>query len=132
MSMGLEARVPLLDYRIVEYAAGLPSSLKLSHGETKYPLRKILSKYVPSALIDRPKKGFSIPLGNWLRGPLRDWAESLLSQNALSEDNLFKSEIIRSTWEDHLSGKANFEYKLWGILMFQQWRKSSASTFPQR
>ncbi|HQS84670.1 MAG: asparagine synthase (glutamine-hydrolyzing) [Alphaproteobacteria bacterium 16-39-46] len=132
MSIGLEARVPLLDYRIVEYAAGLPSSLKLSHGETKYPLRKILSKYVPSTLIDRPKKGFSIPLGTWLRGPLRDWAESLLSQNALSEDTLFKPEIIRSTWEDHLSGKANFEYKLWGILMFQQWRKSSASTFLQR
>ena len=125
MAVGLEARVPLLDYRIVEYAAGLPSSLKLSQGQTKYPLRKILSKYVPSSLIDRPKKGFSVPIGAWLRGPLREWAENLLSQEALSQHNLFKPEIIRATWEDHLAGKANFEYTLWGILMFQQWRQSS-------
>ncbi len=129
MAVGLEARVPLLDYRIIEYAAGLPSSLKFVRGIPKYPLRKILSNSVPSSLVDRPKKGFSVPIGAWLRGPLRAWAEDLLSQKSLSQDGLFHPEVIRSTWEAHLSGKANFEYALWGILMFQQWRKTSNALF---
>ncbi|MBS0186054.1 MAG: asparagine synthase (glutamine-hydrolyzing) [Proteobacteria bacterium] len=130
MSVGLEARVPLLDYRIVEYAAHLPSSLKFFHKCPKYPLRKILSNYIPPSLMNHPKKGFSVPIGVWLRGPLKDWAEDLLSEKSLAEGNLFKPDIIRSRWRAHLSGKANFEYALWGILMFQQWRHSSKYSLP--
>lgn len=128
MFVGLEARVPLLDYRIVEYAASLPSSLKMFKGKPKWPLRKILSNYIPTSLIDRPKKGFSVPIGEWLRGPLQSWAQDLLTSKSFSQ-GIFNSEPIQKAWSLHLSEKVNLEYALWNILMFQQWKEKENVTF---
>lgn len=121
MAVGLEARVPLLDHRVVEFAWQLPLDLKIKHGEGKWILREVLYKYVPRNLIDRPKQGFGIPLGNWLRGPLREWAEGLLDERRLRTQGYLNSAPIRAMWLNHLSGRVNEEYKLWDVLMFQAW-----------
>lgn len=121
MSCGLETRVPLLDHRIVEYAWSLPYSIKAYSGAPKWPLKQILYKYVPSNLIDRPKMGFGIPLGDWLRGPLRKWAEDLLDETKLKRQGFFKPAPILKEWELHISGKKDRHYGLWTILMFQAW-----------
>lgn len=123
MAVSLEARVPLLDYRLVEFVWTLPLKFKLRNGETKWLLRRILEKYVPAPLFERPKMGFGVPIDYWLRGQLREWAEDLLSVSKLQEDNLLNSQLIRRRWEEHLSGKRNWEYPLWGVLMFQLWRE---------
>ena len=123
MGVSLEARVPLLDHRVVEYAWTIPLRFKLSQGQSKYILRKILYQYVPQQLIERPKMGFALPVGDWLKGPLRDWAEDLLSTEKLRVGGLLNFEPIREKWLGHLSGKANFQAELWSILMFQMWRE---------
>jgi asparagine synthase (glutamine-hydrolysing) len=125
MALGLEVRTPFLDYRIAEFSCKIPMHYKIKNGKTKAPLRKILSKYVPNSLIDRPKMGFSVPIGEWLRGDLRGWAESYLSESALSQSGFFNPEDIRQKWQDHLSEKTNAQYQLWGILMFQQWAEKN-------
>ncbi|MBF0158653.1 MAG: asparagine synthase (glutamine-hydrolyzing) [Magnetococcales bacterium] len=122
MAVGLEARVPLLDHRLVELAWRLPLSMKISQGQGKWLLRRILYRHVPQALIDRPKMGFGVPIGDWLRGPLRDWAETLLSESALNEGQLLHAAPIRQRWQQHLSGRRNWQYALWAVLMFQSWR----------
>jgi asparagine synthase (glutamine-hydrolysing) len=128
MAVGLEARVPLIDHRIVELSWRLPASLKIRKGQGKWLLRQILEKYVPKPLIDRPKQGFGAPVGSWLRGPLRDWAEDLLSQQRLREEGYLRPEPIRDYWSEHLDGQMNRQYQLWGPLMFQAWLAHTRST----
>jgi asparagine synthase (glutamine-hydrolysing) len=130
MAVGLEARVPLLDHRVVEFGLSLPMDMKIRHGETKWLLRRVLDRYVPRNLIDRPKKGFGVPLDIWLRGPLRDWAEDLLSERSLAQTGLFFPAPVRQKWQRHLRGEQNEQYALWSILMAQDWYKTWISSRP--
>lgn len=121
MAASLEARVPMLDHRVVEAAWRLPLHFKVAGGRGKCILRKILNQYVPAHLVERPKSGFAVPLDSWLRGPLRDWAENLLSCERLKREGFFKPAPIRLKWQEHLSGRRNWQYHLWNVLMFQAW-----------
>ena len=125
MASSLEVRVPLLDHRLVEFAWRLPRATLFENGQTKAPLRRILDRYVPRALIARPKSGFGVPIDSWLRGPLRDWAEDLLSEKALADDGLLDPGPIRTAWAEHLSRRRNHQHALWCVLMFQAWRRES-------
>lgn len=118
MAASLEAREPLLDYRLVEFAWTLPLSMKVRAGRGKRVLRRVLNRYVPEALIERPKMGFGMPLETWLRGRLRDWAESLLDPSAI---RLIDPAPVRAKWEEHLAGKSDWQYHLWAVLMLQAW-----------
>ena len=125
MSASLETRAPFLDHRIVEFAASLPLSLKVNRGKGKKVLRRVLDRYVPRDLIERPKAGFGLPLGAWLRGVLREWAEDLLAEQRLRDDGYFDAVEVRNMWNMHLSGKYNLQYQLWSVLMFQAWNQSN-------
>ena len=124
MAVGLESRVPFLDHRVVELAWRLPASFKLRGGTDKWLLRKLLHRHVPAPLVERPKMGFAVPLDDWLRGPLRGWAEQLLAEPRLSADGLFDVRRLRSRWAEHLSGRRNWQQGLWAVLMFQAWREA--------
>jgi len=130
MAVSLEARVPLLDHRVVELAWRLPLSLKLRGGVSKWALRRVLERYVPTTLFERPKHGFGIPLDSWMRGPLRPWVEELLDERRLREDGFFAVEPIRRAWADHLSGRGELQYHLWTILMFQAWYHDGTGATP--
>ena len=127
MGVSLEGRVPLLDHRMFEFAWQLPLNYKLRDGQTKWPLRQVLYKYVPKELIERPKVGFGIPLHDWLRGPLKDWAETLLDADRLEREGYFHAAPIRTMWAEHLSGKKNAAHALWGVLMFQAWLQEQST-----
>jgi asparagine synthase (glutamine-hydrolysing) len=123
MAVGLEGRVPLLDHRVVAFAWALPPRLKVRQGKSKWPLRRVLDRYVPEALIDRPKMGFGVPIGAWIRGPLRDWAESLLAPSRLAAGGLLRPEPVQQAWREHLAGTRNWQYPLWTVLMLEAWRE---------
>jgi asparagine synthase (glutamine-hydrolysing) len=121
MAVSLETRVPLLDQRIVEFAWRVPIGLKIHSDSGKWVLRQILHKHVPREMVERPKKGFGVPVGLWYQGALRDWAEDLLSENRLRADGVFDASQIRERWAQHLGGRHNWKDNLWVILMFQAW-----------
>jgi asparagine synthase (glutamine-hydrolysing) len=124
MGVSLETRVPMLNHQIVEFAMQLPQEYKLRDNQTKWLLREVLYRRVPKELIDRPKAGFAIPIGFWLRTSLKDWADDLLSESSIHEQGFFHAVKIRERWQQHLSGTHNWEHFLWNILMFQSWHKN--------
>ncbi|RIA55377.1 asparagine synthase (glutamine-hydrolyzing) [Dichotomicrobium thermohalophilum] len=121
MAVSLEVRAPLLDPRLYAYAWSLPYAMRLRGGKGKWLLRKWLERHVPRELIERPKQGFSVPVGEWLRGPLRPWAEDLLNPDMIRRQGLLDAQAIRTCWQDHLAGRGRHAYKLWTVLMFQAW-----------
>jgi asparagine synthase (glutamine-hydrolysing) len=123
MAVALEARVPLIDHRVVEFAWRLPDNVKVRDGTSKWLLRQVLYRHVPPELIERPKMGFGIPLGEWLRGPLRDWAEALLGEQRLRDAGLLDAALVRRYWQDHLDGRRNWQYLIWDVLMLEAWRE---------
>jgi asparagine synthase (glutamine-hydrolysing) len=122
MAVSLEARAPMLNHELVSFAWSLPSEFKCRDGAGKWLLRRALFKYVPATLVDRPKQGFEPPLADWLRGPLRDWAEDLLAPERLADGGWLAPKPIRAVWEEHLAGHRNWHFELWNVLMFQAWR----------
>jgi asparagine synthase (glutamine-hydrolysing) len=121
MGVSLETRAPFLDHRVAELAWRFPLHMKIRQGEGKWILRRLLSKYVPAELIERPKMGFGVPIDSWLRGPLRGWAEDLMDTSRLQSEGFFNEKVVRERWTEHLAGTANWQYELWAILMFQAW-----------
>jgi asparagine synthase (glutamine-hydrolysing) len=125
MRVSLEVRVPLLDHHIVEFAAKLPLSMKISGGKGKWLLRQLLYRYVPRDLVDRPKMGFGVPLDSWLRGSLREWAEDLLEPGRMSREAYLDPVPVQEKWREHLGGGRNWQYYLWDVLMFQSWLREN-------
>ena len=121
MANSLETRVPLLDHKVVEYALRIPEHVNLMHKNGKWPLRYILEKYVPTELFERPKMGFAVPIADWLRGPLFEWADSLLNEARLGKEGYFNPSLVRAIWVAHTRDKKEYSFYLWGILMFQSW-----------
>lgn len=121
MAVSLENRSPYLNHQLIEFLWKLPLNMKIRHRKSKWLLRQVLNKYIPAELFDRPKMGFSVPLAQWLRGPLREWAQSLLNKNRLEEQGFLRTEPILQKWQEHLSGKRNWQYQLWTVLMLQAW-----------
>ena len=125
MAVSLETRVPFLDPNVIEFSARLPLDFKIRNGTSKWILREVLYKHVPKKLIERPKMGFAVPLAEWLRGPLKEWAESLLDEGRLRKDGFFNANFVRNKWNEHLSGKRNWHYQLWNVLIFQAWLENN-------
>jgi asparagine synthase (glutamine-hydrolysing) len=126
MAVSLETRAPFLDHRVIDLACQFPLAMKIRNGTNKWCLRQLLYKRVPKHLIERPKMGFGVPIGDWLRGPLRDWAEHLLAEKRIAHSGYFQNSEIQKKWQEHLSGERNWHYYLWDILMFESWREEQA------
>ena len=121
MAVSLETRVPFLDHRVAELATRIPLGMKLRDGKGKHILRRLLYRHVPPELIERPKAGFGIPVGEWIKGPLRPWAEDLLDPGRMADEGWFDPAIVHRRWNEHLSGRRDSTPALWGVLMFQAW-----------
>ncbi len=130
MRVGLESRAPLLDHRVVEFAWRLPRHMKYRRGQSKWLLRQVLYQYVPRALIDRPKMGFSVPVGAWLKDALRDWAEALLDARRLRHEGFLDAALVGPMWHAHLRGQREHQNELWAVLMFQAWLDSLSRSEP--
>jgi asparagine synthase (glutamine-hydrolysing) len=122
MAVSLEARVPFLDPNVIEFAWRVPMEMKIRNGQGKWLLRQLLSRYIPESMFNRPKMGFGVPIDSWLRGPLREWGEDLLDEKKLKEQGYLNADLVRKTWQDHLSGRYNCQNQLWNVLMFQSWQ----------
>ena len=131
MAVSLEARCPLLDHRLLEFAWRLPAGQKIRHGKGKWPLRRLLSRYVPDDVLQRPKHGFDVPIGNWLRGPLRPWAEDLLTEARLRRHGFLDPATVRGCLQRHMSGRGDQAYQLWAMLMVQSWLDANLETSRQ-
>ena len=129
MAVSLEARVPLLDHRVVEFVSHLPGHLRQRPNRPKYLLKKILNQYVPTGLTDRPKMGFGAPLETWLRGPLREWANHLLDPRRIAEEGLLNPEPVSRLWQDHMTGKANNAARLWDVMMLEAWLEQAGTSY---
>ena len=127
MSVSLEGRTPMLDHRLVEFALRLPRHMKIRHGRGKWILRQVMNRHVPVALTERPKTGFVPPVGEWLRGPLRDWAEALLFDNKASNEMQIDHGVVKHAWDEHISGRRNLQYRLWNVLMLKAWQDGELS-----
>jgi len=127
MAVSLEGRVPMLDHRLVEFAWRLPAELKIRDGTGKWVLRQVLYRHVPKSIVDRPKTGFGFPVGDWLRGPLREWADELLDERRLREQGYLRAAPIRQAWERHREARSDVAHQLWAVLMFQAWLERKAS-----
>jgi asparagine synthase (glutamine-hydrolysing) len=126
MGNSLESRVPYLDdHQVVEFAWRIPLNMKIRKGQGKWLLRQVLYQYVPKWMVERPKKGFGVPIDSWLKGPLRAWAEALLDKKRLLDEDFFNPEPILQKWQEHLTGKHNWQYHLWDVLMFQAWLEAN-------
>ena len=123
MAESLEARAPLLDHRLAEFAWRLPLALRVGPAPGKRLLRSLLARYVPLALFQRPKQGFSVPVGEWLRGPLLEWSEELLDARRLEREGVLDAALVRAHWEEHRDGRADWGYLLWDVLQFQAWKE---------
>ena len=121
MAVSLEVRVPLLDHRVVEFSWRLPRSVLIHGRRGKQILRDVLHRYVPPALVERPKAGFAVPIGDWIRGPLAGWASDLLSRPSLAASGLLNSNFIEQRFAEHQSGRRDWSHGLWSVLMFQAW-----------
>jgi asparagine synthase (glutamine-hydrolysing) len=131
MGVSLESRIPLLDHRVIELAARLPLPLKIRDGQGKWVLRQVLDRYVPRQLVERPKHGFDAPVGAWLRGPLREWADALLAEDRLRAEGFFQPAPITRKWREHLADVTSWDYDLWAILMFQAWHEAWGQAAPR-
>ncbi|MCK4790176.1 MAG: asparagine synthetase B, partial [Desulfobacteraceae bacterium] len=123
MAVSLEVRVPLLDHRVMEYTAGLPGDLKYRNGEGKYILKKLLSRYVPARLFERPKMGFGVPVDQWFRNELKELLLDYLSPERVKREGLFDHNMVEQKIQEHLSGKINHQYRIWALLMWEMWRE---------
>jgi asparagine synthase (glutamine-hydrolysing) len=128
MAVSLETRVPFLDHRVVEFAWRMPFNLKIRDGQSKWALRQVLYRHVPREMMERPKQGFGVPIGGWLRGPLREWAEELLDEARLRREGFFDPAPIRALWDAHRAGRVTEPHLLWDVLMFQAWLDAREST----
>ena len=132
MAFSLETRAPLLDHRVFEFAWRIPHAQKVQNGVGKMPLRNLLYRYVPRELVDRPKRGFSVPIATWLRGPLRPWAEELLSPSTLASGGVLAVRPVRHLWQQHISGVANHSYLLWSLLSLSSFLRAERALAPAR
>jgi asparagine synthase (glutamine-hydrolysing) len=123
MAVGLEARLPMLDYRLVEWASSLPANVRLRGGVGKWVLKQLVSRDIPRALLDRPKQAFSLPVAAWMRGPLREWAEELLAERNLQDYPILDASEVRRQWMEHLGRRRDWRHSLWPLLMFLSWER---------
>ena len=121
MSVSLETRVPYLDHNLVEFIMSLPLEMKIRHGSSKWILRQVLYRHLPQELMERPKMGFAVPVGKWIRGPMKEWAKELIDNKRIEQERYFNAQAVVEMWQQHLSGKFNRTHELWNILMFQSW-----------
>jgi asparagine synthase (glutamine-hydrolysing) len=128
MGVSLEARAPFLDRKVLDFAWRLPMEMKITGGRGKHILRRVLDRHVPRALIERPKQGFAVPVGRWMRTELRDWAESLISVEALNREGLFNPGPVRAAWDEHISGRRDHDLRLWSVLTAQAWAQAQRDT----